>query len=60
VNNHDTEGESMVSKQPNYGEVKYFKILFQNFSVVIEFETFKLYISVCSILNITQKQEIRS
>jgi hypothetical protein len=49
-----------VSKPPNYAEVNYFKILLQNFGVLNEFENFKLYISFCSVLNITQKQEIRS
>ena len=44
----------MVSKPPNYTEVKYFKIQFQIFSVLIDSETFKLYISVGSILNITE------
>ena len=45
----------MVSKRPNYAEVKYFKILLQNFSVLIEFGTFKLYISLGSILKITKR-----
>ena len=44
MNSHNTEGESMASKPPNCDEVKYFKILFQNFDVLIEFYTFKIYI----------------
>jgi len=50
----------MVSKPPKCDKVKYFEILFQNFSVLIEFETFKLYICLGSFLNKTQEQEIYS
>ena len=50
----------MASKPPNYDKVKYFKILFQNFSVLIEFYTFKLCISLGSFLNKIQKHEICS
>ena len=47
----------MVSRPTNYAEVKCFKILFQNSSALVELENFKLYISLGSILNITQNRK---
>jgi hypothetical protein len=46
------KGDSFGVRTPNNAEGKYFKTLFQNFSILIEFQAFKLYISVRSVLNV--------
>ena len=53
------KGRIFWGQNPNPEERKYFKPYFLNFGISIEFETFwNLHISLRSVLNISEKQEI--